>query len=904
MDSTESKSTVAVELVPDAELSAPSNLSALSDLNETETFANDDSPGSDQDQAENDKTNDDSLGPGEEATSDSADRSQTSEVPVTEEDADEQTAEESEAVTQDVSEQEEAAESSAVTEGCADVSAESGTLPQAVEPPEEEVTGAEAGSSVAPKRQRKATAKVLEMEEVKMHPVVTPGPAKRGRKPKGKAVPKTPEPAKQAEQSASPVVDSPATPRTKTRELPNGWSMKAVQRLTGASAGKYDIYYFSPENVKCRSRTDVTNYAVKYKADLDMELFEFSMSKLQQKGLVDTDDVVLARKKSSSVPQKAEKAQALKVKPESGVKKAKGRLNNKSLFKNAKLSIAEGEGHVQAKSKGLFSKKKPVEVEDSPQKLQKLVIRMPFGSSSKGKMTKKESSQICSYFAPDEMAAEAEMVTEEIPMEDEQFTKLVGKATKRKGTSPIKGVPVKGQPGKKKKMGRPKKNANDSTENISQDTTANTSLLGSSLDASAMDTTADTSVVDPFAFPDDDDDVPEPSSMLMSSIKSSAPVQKKKVGRKPKKRGRKPKQSPAAQVEAPSESNDAEEPATDEVIPAPEIVADEAAPMVVEEEQPAAPEETPMVSPPPVVAVDTPVVKKKRGRPPKRKPETTPVPTEQETPESTLQQTADSSQLETPPAENESAEVTPKKSGVEELSWEDYQKQLGGEKEEQKPDTSPHLDDEYDDRKSLPDEDTENSISDFLALQSYIKAPKFLTADYMLSDAINMKSKYFKKSNTDNLAPLKLRRDDKWVPPRSPFCLVQESLFHDPWKLLIATIFLNKTTGRQAIPTLWKFLNRWPTPECVHSDDLEEMACLLFPIGLNYTRSKTIIRFSEEFLTKRWTYPIELHGIGKYGNDSYRIFCVNEWKQVEPTDHKLNDYHQWLSANQKQLGLS
>ena len=38
--------------------------------------------------------------------------------------------------------------------------------------------------------------------------------------------------------------------------------------------------------------------------------------------------------------------------------------------------------------------------------------------------------------------------------------------------------------------------------------------------------------------------------------------------------------------------------------------------------------------------------------------------------------------------------------------------------------------------------------------------------------------------------------------------------------------------------------------------------------------------FADEYLTKDWKYPIELHGIGKYGNDSYRIFCINEWKLV------------------------
>ncbi len=32
-------------------------------------------------------------------------------------------------------------------------------------------------------------------------------------------------------------------------------------------------------------------------------------------------------------------------------------------------------------------------------------------------------------------------------------------------------------------------------------------------------------------------------------------------------------------------------------------------------------------------------------------------------------------------------------------------------------------------------------------------------------------------------------------PPQSPYGLVQEQLYKEPWKLLVATIFLNKTTG-------------------------------------------------------------------------------------------------------------
>ena len=34
-----------------------------------------------------------------------------------------------------------------------------------------------------------------------------------------------------------------------------------------------------------------------------------------------------------------------------------------------------------------------------------------------------------------------------------------------------------------------------------------------------------------------------------------------------------------------------------------------------------------------------------------------------------------------------------------------------------------------------------------------------------------------------------------FVPPKSPHGLVQEQLYSEPWKLLTATIFLNRTTG-------------------------------------------------------------------------------------------------------------
>ena len=39
-----------------------------------------------------------------------------------------------------------------------------------------------------------------------------------------------------------------------------------------------------------------------------------------------------------------------------------------------------------------------------------------------------------------------------------------------------------------------------------------------------------------------------------------------------------------------------------------------------------------------------------------------------------------------------------------------------------------------------------------------------------------------------------------YTPPASPFNLIQEELHEDPWKVLVSTIFLNRTTGKQYAP--------------------------------------------------------------------------------------------------------
>jgi len=52
-------------------------------------------------------------------------------------------------------------------------------------------------------------------------------------------------------------------------------------------------------------------------------------------------------------------------------------------------------------------------------------------------------------------------------------------------------------------------------------------------------------------------------------------------------------------------------------------------------------------------------------------------------------------------------------------------------------------------------------------------------------------SKYFTAKKSQPLIVLSGNMK-QWTPPKSPYNLIQESLYHDPWKLLVASIFLNR----------------------------------------------------------------------------------------------------------------
>ena len=135
---------------------------------------------------------------------------------------------------------------------------------------------------------------------------------------------------------------------------------------------------------------------------------------------------------------------------------------------------------------------------------------------------------------------------------------------------------------------------------------------------------------------------------------------------------------------------------------------------------------------------------------------------------------------------------------------------------------------------------------------------------------------------------------DGWSPPRSPIGLIQEDLWPNEWRILVACLLLNLTTRRQVDGVIHELFKKYPNPQSLGAAEDIELQDMIKPLGMQRKRSATLRRFSNEYLTKAWRQAIDLHGCGKYANDCWKIFCLGDWRNVQPNDHALNKYVDWL----------
>lgn len=148
--------------------------------------------------------------------------------------------------------------------------------------------------------------------------------------------------------------------------------------------------------------------------------------------------------------------------------------------------------------------------------------------------------------------------------------------------------------------------------------------------------------------------------------------------------------------------------------------------------------------------------------------------------------------------------------------------------------------------------------------------------------------------------PLKLLKDR-----RSPLGLIEEMFCHDPWRLLLSTILLNRTSRVQLDVVLHTFLSKWPTPQSVVDANWEDISSIIAPLGIRHRRAKGLIRFSCDFLShaaeKSFSLTrgqvLSLYYCGDYACDAYQIFIQGDIN-VLPTDHALQDYIEYQRGAQ------
>ncbi|XP_042206581.1 methyl-CpG-binding protein 2-like isoform X1 [Homarus americanus] len=141
-------------------------------------------------------------------------------------------------------------------------------------------------------------------------------------------------------------------PDTGEVPTPDGWSRVVVQRTTGATAGKFDVYYFSPIGKKLRSRNEVRTHCERNNLEVDMSLIFFSQRtsttgvRIARSGTTTPKTASPKTTKSAKVP-KAQKTPKSPKTPKSETtrkrkvaSKTEGKSRRKAAFKaKAKASI-------------------------------------------------------------------------------------------------------------------------------------------------------------------------------------------------------------------------------------------------------------------------------------------------------------------------------------------------------------------------------------------------------------------------------------------------------------------------------------------------------------------------------------------------------------------------------------
>nr|XP_023895038.1 uncharacterized protein LOC112006948 isoform X2 [Quercus suber] len=119
-------------------------------------------------------------------------------------------------------------------------------------------------------------------------------------------------------------------------------------------------------------------------------------------------------------------------------------------------------------------------------------------------------------------------------------------------------------------------------------------------------------------------------------------------------------------------------------------------------------------------------------------------------------------------------------------------------------------------------------------------------------------------SSSEKLADAYRRKspDNMWKPPRTTPGLLQERHAHDPWRVLVICMLLNRTTGFQARRVISNLFTLCPDAKTATEVAKEEIEKIIKTLGLQKKRASMIQRLSREYMGESWTHVTQLHGVG------------------------------------------
>ena len=79
-----------------------------------------------------------------------------------------------------------------------------------------------------------------------------------------------------------------------------------------------------------------------------------------------------------------------------------------------------------------------------------------------------------------------------------------------------------------------------------------------------------------------------------------------------------------------------------------------------------------------------------------------------------------------------------------------------------------------------------------------------------------------------------------WHPPKSPYNLLQESLWPNEWRVLVSCLLLNLTTRKQVEKVIDKLFSKYPVPEDMIRANEDDLRSIIASLGLVNKRVKTL----------------------------------------------------------------